>query len=143
MIGLRYKLRYTPQRVQRATSRAERKQLYKAGAFVRRRAKSMIRKRKRISEPGEPPSSHTGHFRRRILFAFDDNTRSVVIGPTLRDANSDVPSLIERGGTVVRRTADGRVRRFDYEARPVMGPAGEAEAAESFPDLWHDSVREG
>lgn len=65
-----------------AVEKAERGVLSRQGAFIRRRAKSSIRKRKAASQPGNPPSSHTGLLRDYIFFAFDPVTRSVVIGPT-------------------------------------------------------------
>jgi len=43
-----------------AVDRTERRVLSRFGAFVRRGAKSSIRKRKRAAEAGMPPSSHTG-----------------------------------------------------------------------------------
>ena len=50
--------------------RATRKVFSKFGAFVRQTARSSIRKRKSISEPGQPPSSHTGLLKRNIFFVF-------------------------------------------------------------------------
>lgn len=43
-----------------AVDKATLRVLSKFGAFVRRRAKSSIRKRKKASPPGQPPSSHSG-----------------------------------------------------------------------------------
>ncbi len=54
-----------------AVGRANVKVLSHAGAFIQRRAKSSIRKRKRASRPGEPPSSHVGTLRNLIYFGFD------------------------------------------------------------------------
>jgi len=82
-----------------AVGRANAKVLSKAGAFVRRTAKSSIRKRKRVSRPGEPPSSHVGTLRDLIYFGFDAASRSVVIGPTPFRGRAVVPRLLELGGS--------------------------------------------
>ncbi|NLY02726.1 MAG: hypothetical protein GXY83_42275 [Rhodopirellula sp.] len=58
-------------RVVKATSRAERKVLSRFGAYVRRGARSSIRKRKTVSEPGQPPSSHAGLLKKFIFFAYE------------------------------------------------------------------------
>lgn len=100
-----------------AVDAAKRKTLSRIGAFVRRRARSKLRKRKRTSKPGEPPSIHSNSdvaSLRNILFAYDgsDPTNpSVVIGPvrlnqvnslTLPDGSSairgTIPQLMEFGG---------------------------------------------
>jgi len=64
-----------------AVGRATRKVFSRFGAFVRTAARSSIRRRKRVSAPGEPPSSHTGLLKRLIFFGYDRQRRSVVIGP--------------------------------------------------------------
>ena len=70
------------QPVLNAVSRSERRVLSKFGAFVRRGARSSIRKRKSVSEPGSPPSSHTGLLRKMIFFVYEPARASVVIGPS-------------------------------------------------------------
>lgn len=84
-----------------------RRVLSRAGAFVRRRAKSSIRKRKKASPPGSPPSSHTGVLKDFIFFAYDDANKSVVIGPTKTNQKNafgrggkTVPGVLETGGIV-------------------------------------------
>lgn len=98
-------------RVQAGTRRA----LSRAGAFVRRRARSRLRRRKRVSRPGESPSVHAQDriaTLRNILFAWGPGSPSVVIGPValhhvqstrLPDGTAavrgTVPELLEFGGT--------------------------------------------
>jgi hypothetical protein len=151
-----------------ATSRAEHKVLGRFGAFVRRKAKGSIRKRKKISEPGKPPSSHTGVLKNFIFFAWDATKRAVVIGPTLanmlsftRDrqpVNGTIPEALEYGGEVtileeklgdrwfrkdLRRRRGNRPTRFrtaKIAARPFMTPAFEAEAPK-LPQMWKDAVK--
>ncbi len=134
-------------KVQNAMDRATRKVLSKFGAFVRRRAKSSIRRRKRISRPGEPPSSHTGLLRSGIYFGYDAGRQSVVIGPTpLRDKTGSVPEILEHGGEMqtslafkIRNREKAR-RRVRIAARPFMRPAYEAELP-GLPAMWRDSVK--
>jgi hypothetical protein len=95
--------------VERAVDRAELQQLSKAGAFVRRAARSSIRKRKKPSAPGKPPSSHVGTLREGILFAFERRIRSVVVGPVRINRTDGAPERLEFGG---KRSIDDREARL-------------------------------
>jgi hypothetical protein len=74
------------------------KALRYTGAFVMKTARRRIRRRKRISRPGESPSSHTGLLRDNIFFAMSQNGRSVVIGPMALNTYSIVGGKMQRGG---------------------------------------------
>lgn len=147
-INMKFSMFFDKAPILRAVDRAERQVLSKAGAFVRRRAKGLVRKRKRVSEPGRPPSSHAGHLKRLIFFGYDRAASSVVIGPLLFRSRSSptVPELLEFGGVVTRerkgrrRRAPGTRRTMRYRPRPFMGPAMEAEAP-NFLSLFKDCVR--
>jgi len=120
---------------------ASRKVLSKFGAFVRRSAKSSIRKRKKPAPPGSPPSSHTGLLKKFIFFGYDTDARSVVIGPTRlnQKGRGEAPPLLEYGGkTTLKRR--GKRKRTTYKARPYMGPAFEKEKPQ-LPAMWRGSVR--
>ena len=120
---------------------ASRKVLSKFGAFVRRSAKSSIRKRKKPAPPGSPPSSHTWLLKKFIFFGYDTDARSVVIGPTRlnQKGRGEAPPLLEYGGkTTLKRR--GKRKRTTYKARPYMGPAFEKEKPQ-LPAMWRDSVR--
>lgn len=122
-----------------AVDRATRQVLSRFGAFTRRRAKSSIRKRKAVSAPGDPPSSHIDILKRLIFFAYDPARKGVIIGPTQSRPGSEVPKLLEYGGEVV----GGRNRKrrlLRYRARPFMGPAFEAELP-GLPAMWKGAVR--
>jgi Bacteriophage protein of unknown function (DUF646). len=103
--------------VMRAVDKGTRKALSKFGAFVRRRAKSSIRKRKRVSRPGEPPSSHTGKLKKNIFFGYDRTKKTVVIGATAF-SSTRAQELLEYGGTRGKAI---------YRPRPYMRPAFSAE----------------
>lgn len=145
-------------------SRANHKALVKAGAFLRRRARSSLRRRKRISSPGSPPSVHSQDpiaTLKNILFAYDPQQESLVVGPVGLNqktyigpqlGTATVPQIHEFGARTkvrevrvgnkwlsgVRRVRPGqptRVRVATYPPRPFMGPALEAEK-DHIPDAW-------
>lgn len=111
--------------VRKEADRLARAALSRFGAFARQRARSSVRKRKAVSAPGQPPSSHEGSLKRLILFAYDAASKSVVVGPVKFRAG-EAPGLLERGGSTTRRGTSGP-RRLTYRPRPFVGPAAEAE----------------
>lgn len=131
-------------RIKRAASAATRRNLSKAGAFVRTAARSSIRKRKAISAPGQPPSSHTGLLRKFIFFGYDAARKTVVVGPMrLNQKIGAAPEALEHGGpsTVVSgRRNRRRKRRIRIKARAFMGPAMQKELPK-FHGLWANSVK--
>jgi len=145
MIGMDVKRVFFDRKaVRSAVDRSARRVLSRFGAFVRRAARSSIRKRKRASAPGEPPSSHTGLLRRFIFFGYDAGKRSVVIGPArLNQKVGDAPAALEHGGvsTVVEGLrGKRRKRKIKIAARPYMGPAFEQERPK-LAAMWRDSVK--
>lgn len=104
--------------VTKSMDKATKKALSKFGAFVRRRAQSSIRTRKKISEPGSPPSGHAGNLKRLIYFSYDPQQKSVVTGPTPFGVG-EAPRLLEMGGVSVFGKR--------YRPRPFMKPAFDAE----------------
>lgn len=123
--------------VQDALTRANKRVLGKAGAFVRTSARRSIRKRKAVSQPGSPPSSHNGLLRDGIVFGYDAARETVVVGPRkLRTRGGDgTPTALEFGGTLQRK---GELRT--YRPRPFMRPALEGEA-DKFPGLFRNAVK--
>lgn len=149
---------------------AKRRGLSGHGAFVRRAARSSIRKRKRPSLPGSPPSSHTGKLKDFIFFAYDPTTDGVVVGPVnthqiffdknRQPVRGTVPEALEYGGeiTILEIFRHGRWMRADLRsrrrvaqypqryrtvfiaARPYMRPANAAGTAD-FLRKFKDSVR--
>ena len=134
-------------KVKRAVDRTSRRVLSKFGAFVRRSARSSIRKRKKISAPGQPPSSHSGLLKRFIFFGYDPapgpGSGSVVIGPVrlTRKGRGQAPALLEHGGTTTLRRRGKRVQA-NFRQRPFMGPAFEKEKPK-LPAMWRDSIAPG
>jgi hypothetical protein len=107
VIGMRFQAAkggfFDRDKVKRAVDAGTRKVLSKFGAFVRQRAKTSIRKRKGTSPPGSPPYSHVGLLRRFILFAYNPQRKSVVIGPTLTKEGSPAPTNRRRPQTWTSR----------------------------------------
>lgn len=105
--------------VMSAMDRAERRALSKLGAFTRTAARRSIRRRKKASQPGKPPSAHaaSGSFAslKNILFVYDKSKGSVVVGPVkanqvqtewvggLGGGNITVPQIMEEGGVIMIR----------------------------------------
>ncbi len=150
-------------KVIKAVEKGKLRALSKIGAYVRRRAQTSIRYRKKSSPPGKPPSGHksgaytrpklnkkTGVTTRQqvsplrdlIWFAYDADTSSVVVGPILfkgaTKQDPPAPELLEHGGEVTRRTRKGVTRTYKYRGNPFMGPALAAElprARQQFKDF--------
>ena len=152
MVGFNQKqMFFDRQAVIDVVGRANAKNLSRAGSFIRRSARSSLRRRKRVSEPGQPPSVHTQDrvaTLKNIWFVFERGRASVVVGPlllngsTLRGSNrSTVPELHELGGSAVLESRKKkRRRRARYAARPFMGPAMKRELPK-FEGLWANSVK--
>lgn len=119
------------------------KVLSKAGAFVRTRARTSMRKRKGTSPPGQPPYAHEGSLRRLVLFGYDRSSDSVIVGPVGFN-KSVAPAALEFGGESTRSffsKRQGRVMKktVQIRPRPYMGPALDREAAR-FPGLFKDAL---
>lgn len=125
MIGINYSMFFDRPGVIKHVKDGTKSALSKAGAFIRTRARSLIRPRKRAAKPGQPPSSHEGTLRRLIFFGYDTNTESVVVGPKLsKGSNPTVPHLLEFGGVTKHWKSK---RPAKYHAFPYMKPALELE----------------
>ena len=127
-----------------AAGRAKRKVLSRFGAFVRRTAKSSIRKRKKVSPPGKPPTSRTGLLKKFIFFGYVPASDSVVVGPIMLNSKSgDTPRVLELGGktTVASGLKSKRKKRtVKIAARPYMTPAMDKELPK-LPDMWKNSIK--
>lgn len=108
--------------------------LSKAGSWVRRTARQSMRRRKKASSPGTPPSAHSKDnvaTLKNILFAWDRSRQSVVVGPVrlnqvqqswITGGNSSVPGIHEFGDVVtvreVSRDKGKTWRRRDMRRTP-------------------------
>lgn len=117
------------------------KTLSKIGAFLRRRAQTSMRYRRKSSSPGQPPSAHRerGAMLRKLLyFSYDPRTDSVVVGP-VASGRGEAPRLNEFGGRITRQRR-GVPITYSYPARPFMAPALKA-AEPKLPAAWSNSVK--
>ena len=106
------------------------KSLGHAGAAIRLTAKRSIRKRKKASPEGQPPSTRRGQLRGAIMFDVEKHKGLVVIGPDHSKVGAS-GSAHEHGG---------RYKRQRYPKRPFMGPALE-KTQDRLPKLWAGSVK--
>lgn len=120
--------------------------LSRVGSFVQRRARSSLRRRKRPSVAGQPPSVHSKSevaTLKAIWFAFDPQHESVVIGPLRLNmhsavwgeggrtlASGAVPGTLEHGGRVGIR----KVKAPDGTWQRV--PRGHRRKAERLVPVW-------
>lgn len=114
---------------------ATRKGMSRAGAFLRKRARSSLRRRKRTSAPGHPPSVHsTDPFAtlKNILFFYEPAKRTLVVGPVRLNQTDflngirqqgTVPQLHEFGGVagIVERSWGGQ-KWFRHDNRRTLRP---------------------
>jgi hypothetical protein len=142
-----------------AVDDATRRQLIKAGSFVRRSARQSMRKRKKASEPGQPPRVDSGELKKFLFFAYEPAKKTVVVGP-VQLGKSIAPSVLEFGGsyqnsqgklipeTPLRLTKNGKValRRIKgqvkIEPRPFMGPALDKNR-DKIPQFFAGSIKGG
>jgi hypothetical protein len=140
------------------------KALTRIGALVRKIAQRSMRKRKKVSSPGEPPSAHEGGLRRNIYFAYDPASTTVVIGPTPYNMRSyvfegggkgrnfikgAVPSILERGGMVGVRELFNVVKEtwdripWGYNIKDRYVPVWLATPAEKAASVAVKTIRRG
>jgi hypothetical protein len=135
------RLFFDNEKIIRSVDTATRKVLSRFGAFVRRTARGSIRKRKKTSPPGKPPTSHTGLLKQFIFFSYEPQRKNVVIGPMRLTQNNrgDAPSALEYGGTVMLDRGKDKTQ-VSVRSRPYMGPAFEKEK-QKLPALWRDAIK--
>ena len=137
--GLNWKVQFfdSPAVIKRVNA-TERRVLSKVGAFVRTRARSSIRRKKRPtkgkrrgrrqirSAPGSPPYSWQQPGIKDIVFVLDQRTLSVAIGPIpWNAAKGDTPGTLEEGGAV--EVNESRYRDRDMPWQPGTWKQGPVE----------------
>jgi hypothetical protein len=94
-------------KIEAKLKKAKRQQLSRAGAFVRKKARQSLLRRKSISSPGSPPHTHSkGLSLKTILFYYDARRDSVIVGPVKLNSKISavrpditLPALMEFGGS--------------------------------------------
>ncbi len=124
----------------KATRKAERQVMMRFGAFVRRGARSSIRKRKKPSAPASPPSSHSGVLRKLINFLVTANPGNVVIGPELwvsKRRSGDGAPVAPRQTTPEVLEHGGRVQIVEYQRDFTPRGRRQVERMGRDPDAWY------
>lgn len=162
--------------IQKRIGQGRARALSRQGAFVRTTAiQKVLRRRKGVSRPGGAPSVRSRdsiRTLRKVLFSYDDQSESVVVGPVkLNQVNQtsagrlSVPQLLEFGGTAkiheVQYNPGGvwfrrdlrkrqrssyayRIRSAIYAPRPFMSVALQREIdAGTITDSWHNVLQGG
>jgi hypothetical protein len=152
------------ERVARAVDKATRKHLNWFGGYARKVARSSLKAKKGISSPGSPPFVHANYrrthkvtkgkrvelpkpqkrysFKDSVLYSFEPEAKTVVIGPVLFNGaktSPTVPELLEKGGTTTV-TRGGATFTANYRPRPFMAPAFETTKT-NFMKRLKDSVK--
>jgi len=108
--------------------------LARAGAYVRKVAKNSIKRAPGPSRPGEPPHTHSGVLKRSILWAAEDDRKSVYVGPSFMDMGV-IGGLHERGG---RNLSPKKPRVYKMGN---LGPIREDPGAQTVGDLPHARLK--
>jgi phage gpG-like protein len=129
---IRGRTHFDARKIDRAARKASITSLGHAAAAIRKAARKSIRRRKRPSRPGQPPSSPKGKLKRAraILYAVDKHKQAAVIGPT----------ATMMGQAAAAHEHGGRYKQQDYPARPFMRPALQ-ETAPRLPRHWAGSIK--
>ncbi len=130
MIGMKTRTRDNTKKVLAKTRKGSIKSLGHAGATIRLTARRSIRRRKKPSAEGRPPSTRKGQLRSALMYSVEKQNDLVVIGPEHAKVGRSA-SAHEHGG---------RYKRQRYPKRPFMGPALET-TKERLPRKWAGSVK--
>lgn len=123
-------IRKTARRSMRRVSKAAKAKARKKREEAMKRGDRVFRD-PNVSKPGKPPKIHTeGRFNPKfILFGYDRNTDSVVVGPVRTNSRHNAVETLEHGGRVPIYMGSRRKRRLVktvyIKARPFMRPAEE------------------
>lgn len=144
-MGIReMKMHFFDRDVMDASDKQSKEVASKFGAFVRSDAQRSMRTAKsgKPAPPGKPPRVRKGFLKKFLFFAWDPNTRSVVIGPArFGGMTGEIPEALEDGGNVAVRK-DTQVVTVHLHRHPFMGPAAEKNKPK-LPSVWRNSVVKG
>lgn len=146
---------FDAKKIEQGFDRETKRATVKGLAFIRRRSRSKLRRRNRPARKGQPPSVHSTSkiaTLKAIFFAYDQRTKSGVVGPlklnsrqSVITSSQELPGLLEAGGTmrIPEESYDGqtwyvqkksrrhsrrkppkkRVRIAQMGEHPFMGPS--------------------
>lgn len=140
---MRLILEWEGDNVRRASDRAIKRNLMRSGAYVRTTMRRGLKRRRRISRPGEKPSIHTHGLNslRNIRFGWDESTQTVVVGPVKFGSGTGVPAALEHGGRAVSKRKDRRrIIKTIRRPRPYAFPALRETSDKLTERFWKDSI---
>lgn len=122
-----------------AADKATKTYLYQAASYVRTTIRrSLGRKSKKGSPPGQPPRSQTGQLKRSILFVVEQH--GAVIGAATGFGKSGTAAKsLEHGGPSKIFVKGGGTRTANYEPRPFAAP-GLTKSVPKLGSMWTDAV---
>lgn len=123
MIRAKVNVKMNQNLIENKIKKSELSGLKSVGAFARKVAQRSMRKRKKPSPPGQPPSVHSGGLKKGIVFSVDTAKSSVVVGALkVEKVNGrriytnelkPVPATLEYGGTLPeRKNPRRRIRKI-------------------------------
>lgn len=152
MLKMRINLKLNFAGVTRKKQSAKERVLKRSGAIVRGIMRRMIKKRKKKSEPGNPPHSHVenGGIKNLIHWFYDPWKQTVVIGPEIDPSKPNVnpvPGVLNAGGLTMVRTSKDRQKKGGpkrvlarIRPRPYRDEALDR-FKHTYPELWRDCIR--
>ena len=135
LITAKAKVIFSPTGFETRIKRKERKVLFRSAAFGRTKMRRSIKKRKGVSQPGNPPHSHHGALRDKIRFSVDLPSGTFIVGPEIFKGKTQIskplPEALDKGLRIrVRKSARQRrksntqaTRAIRLRPRPFRGAA--------------------
>lgn len=120
---------YDREMVKKKLGRKRLKSLRRAGMTIRKAARRRLKRRKRVSRPGQAPSVRSSHpfaMLKNIQAGFDTFAEAAIVGPIgFGDLSDPVPGRLEKGAAVHRKNPRRAERRIgdagEIEALPAQG----------------------
>ena len=135
MVKMKVETRLDVKKIMRKAERGNIDSLYKAAGYVRKTARSMIKRRGKgkktqHSAPGKPPRTKNGRLKRSMRFAVEAKKQRAIIGPTYEGM----------GGSAAAHEFGGTHKGDRFPARPFMGPTNQI-TADKLPEKWRGSIK--
>lgn len=171
--GLKYNVRkyfFDREAVIRSVDRATLVSLRRAGGLTRKISRNSIGRlapKAKVRPPGQPPRNRTDRLRDGIVFALEQATKSVIVGPRLYNQtdlqegewrSGVIPQILEFGGRIGileqqvgpngvwlrvdkryrKNNNPKRIRVAQYQPHPYMNPALE-KVLPKLPSIWEEA----
>lgn len=133
-----FTIQYDANKMAEKAKRMEARALKILGFETRAKAQASITDSTGPSRPGEPPHNKVGTLKRFILYSYDKESNSVVVGAKLLKRKSrDAAKALEHGGTSLTT----KKKPIRVAARPFMEPAFQKVARQSIPAVFANTLR--